>query len=133
MGNLLEVKNLVKYFPVPAGGVIRRRFKTCKAVDDVSFSVLKGSCFGIAGESGSGKSTLAKLILLLEKATSGSVTFEGKDVLSLARHDHLWYRRRLQTIFQDAGSSLSPRMRIKDIISEPMEVHNEQGRDLTRL
>jgi len=128
MENLLEIKNLYKHFPIPAGGVIRRRYKTCKAVDDISFAVPKGSCFGIAGESGSGKSTLAKLILLLEKSTGGQILYQGRDVSKMKSHaDLLWYRQRLQTVFQDAGSSLSPRMRIKDIVSEPLEIHNQQG------
>ena len=80
METLLELKNVVKYFLIPAGGIIRRRYKICKAVDDVTFSVDKGACFGIAGESGSGKTTIAKLILLLEKLTSGSILYEGKDI-----------------------------------------------------
>jgi oligopeptide/dipeptide ABC transporter ATP-binding protein len=130
METLLELKNVVKYFPIPAGGIIRRRYKTCKAVDDVSFSVEKGACFGIAGESGSGKTTIAKLILLLEKLTSGSILYEGKDVQSLTGEDLMWYRSSVQTIFQDAASSLNPRMRIKDIVSEPLEV--QKGKVLSK-
>jgi oligopeptide/dipeptide ABC transporter ATP-binding protein len=122
METLLELKNVVKYFLIPAGGVIRRRYKICKAVDDVSFSVERGACFGIAGESGSGKTTIAKLILLLEKLTSGSIFYEGKDIQSFTGHDLMWYRSRVQTIFQDAASSLNPRLRIKEIVSEPLEV-----------
>ena len=76
-----------------------------KAVDDVSFSLKRGSCFGIAGESGSGKTTIAKLILLLEKVTSGSIRFEGKDLRELSENEIMWYRGRVQTIFQDAASS----------------------------
>jgi len=124
METLLELRNVVKYFPILAGGVIRRRYKMCKAVDDISFSVARGDCFGIAGESGSGKTTVAKLILLMEKLTGGSIVFEGKDVQKFQAHDILWYRSRLQTVFQDAASSLSPRMRIREIVSEPLEVHN---------
>jgi oligopeptide transport system ATP-binding protein len=130
METLLELRNVVKYFPVPAGGVIRRRYKTCKAVDDVSFSVEKGACFGIAGESGSGKTTIAKLILLLEKLTSGSILYQGRDVENLAGEDLMWYRNNIQTIFQDAASSLNPRMRIQDIVSEPLEV--QKGGVLSR-
>jgi oligopeptide transport system ATP-binding protein len=130
METLLELRNVVKYFPVPAGGVIRRRYKTCKAVDDVSFSVEKGACFGIAGESGSGKTTIAKLILLLEKLTSGSMIYKGKDIQNLSGQDLMWYRSNVQTIFQDAASSLNPRMRIKDIVSEPLEV--QKGKVLSR-
>jgi oligopeptide transport system ATP-binding protein len=126
METLLELKNVVKYFPIPAGGVFRRRYKICKAVDDVTFSVDKGTCFGIAGESGSGKTTIAKLILLLEKLTSGSISYEGKDIQSLTGQDLMWYRSRVQTIFQDAASSLNPRMRIKEIVSEPLEVQKSK-------
>jgi oligopeptide/dipeptide ABC transporter ATP-binding protein len=122
MKALLELKNVVKYFLIPAGGIIRRRYKICKAVDDITFSVGKGTCFGIAGESGSGKTTIAKLILLLERLTSGSISYEGKDIQKLDRRDIMWYRSRVQTIFQDAASSLNPRMRIKEIVSEPLEV-----------
>jgi len=130
MENLLELRNVVKYFPVPAGGVIRRRYKTCRAVDDVSFVVEKGACFGIAGESGSGKTTIAKLVLLLEKPTSGSILYQGRDVENLAGEDLMWYRNNLQTIFQDAASSLNPRMRVKDIVSEPLEV--QKGKLLSK-
>jgi oligopeptide/dipeptide ABC transporter ATP-binding protein len=126
MKTLLELKNVAKYFPIPAGGVVWRRYKICKAVDDVSFAVEKGSCFGIAGESGSGKTTLAKLILLLEELTSGTITYEGKDVSGLESKDLIWYRSEVQTIFQDAASSLDPRMRIKDIVSEPLEIRKTE-------
>ena len=126
MKTLLELKNVAKYFPIPAGGVVRRRYKICKAVDDVSFAVEKGTCFGIAGESGSGKTTIAKLILLLEKLTSGTITYEGKDVSGLEGKDLIWYRSEVQTIFQDAASSLDPRMRIKDIVSEPLEIQKTE-------
>ena len=131
MEALLDVRNVVKYFPVPAGGIIRRRYKMCKAVDDVTFSVDKGSKFGIAGESGSGKTTLARLILLLEQLTSGSILYEGKDVQSLTADDLKWYRNNVQTIFQDAASSLNPRMRIKDIVSEPLDI--QRGKELTKI
>ena len=130
METLLELKNVVKYFPIPAGGVIRRKYKICKAVDDISFSVEKGDCVGIAGESGSGKTTIAKLILLLEKLTSGSILYGGKDVPSLKGEDLMWYRGQVQTIFQDAASSLNPRMRIKDTVAEPLEV--QRGKELSK-
>ena len=122
METLLELRNVVKYFPVSAGGVIRRKYKICKAVDDVTFSVRRGACFGIAGESGSGKTTIAKLILHLEQLTSGSILFEGKDIQEIMQRDHMWYHNRVQTIFQDAASSLNPRMRIEEIVSEPLEI-----------
>jgi oligopeptide/dipeptide ABC transporter ATP-binding protein len=122
---LLEVKNIKKYFPVATGtGLLRRKYATCKAVDDVTFSVKKGACFGIAGESGSGKSTVAKLILHMEKLSGGSILFEGTDTDTILKQDPMWYRSRVQTIFQDAASSLDPRMRIRDIVAEPLQVQN---------
>ncbi|OGO21142.1 MAG: peptide ABC transporter substrate-binding protein [Chloroflexi bacterium RBG_16_50_9] len=125
METLLEVRNVVKYFPIYAGGVLIRKYLMCQAVDDISFSVGRGECFGIAGESGSGKTTLAKVILLMEKATSGSILFEGKNILEFNKPDIMWYHSRVQTIFQDAASSLDPRMRIREIVGEPLEVqHN---------
>lgn len=130
MEPLLRLEHVVKHFPVPAGGVIRRKYKTCKAVDDVTFSVEKGACFGIAGESGSGKTTVAKLILLLEKLTSGSIIYEGKDIQDISGRDLMWYRSSVQTIFQDAASSLNPRMRIKDIVCEPLRV--QRGKELSK-
>ncbi len=130
METLLELRNVVKHFPVAAGGVVRRRYKMCRAVDGVTLSVERGACFGIAGESGSGKTTVARLMLLLERLTSGSILFEGTDIQGLTGARLMWYRSNVQTIFQDAGSSLNPRMRIRDIVSEPLEV--QRGRELTR-
>lgn len=124
---ILDLKNVVKHFPITAGGLFLRKYKMLRAVDDISFRIHRGACFGIAGESGSGKTTIAKLILLLEKATSGSIIFEGKDLGRLSKEDVIWYRSRVQTIFQDAASSLNPRMRVRDIVREPMEVQRENS------
>ena len=126
MEAFLDLKNVFKHFPIPVGGIIFRRYNMLKAVDDVSFSLNRGTCFGIAGESGSGKTTIARLILLLEKVTSGSILFEGKELQQLSQNDIMWYRSRVQTIFQDAASSLNPRMRISDIVSEPLEVQRSE-------
>ena len=126
MRALLDLKNVVKHFPISAGGLFFKRYKMLKAVDDVSFSINMGACFGIAGESGSGKTTIAKLILLLEKATSGSILFEGKELRQLSKNDIMWYRSRVQTVFQDAASSLNPRMRVGDIVKEPLEVQGKE-------
>jgi oligopeptide/dipeptide ABC transporter ATP-binding protein len=130
-GTILELNNVVKHFPVPVSGVFRRKYLPCKAVDGVSFSLTKGKCLGIAGESGSGKTTLAKLILLIEQVTSGAIKYKGKDIQNLSQLDTMWYRSEIQTVFQDAGSSLSPRMRIKDIVSEPLKVHH--GKKLSSI
>ena len=127
MEAILDLKNVVKHFPIPVGGIIFRRYNMLKAVDDVSFSLKRGTCFGIAGESGSGKTTIARLILLLEKVTSGSILFEGKELQQLSQNDIMWYRSRVQTIFQDAASSLNPRMRIRDIVNEPLEVQRSES------
>lgn len=124
MGFLLELHEVVKHFPVYDSGLLRRRYKSLKAVDNVSFSIEKGTSFGIAGESGSGKTTVAKLILLLERATSGSILLEGKNVLQFDKSETMWYRTRVQAVFQDVASSLNPRMRIRDIVSEPLEVQS---------
>ncbi len=129
MDTLLQVENVVKHFPIPTGGLVQRRYAMCKAVDGISFSVARGACFGIAGESGSGKSTVAKLLLRLEQATSGTVLFEGKSIGNLDRRGSQWYRSRVQTVFQDAGSSLNPRMRVHELVSEPLEV---QRKDMSR-
>jgi oligopeptide/dipeptide ABC transporter ATP-binding protein len=119
---LLELRDVVKHFPIYSGGILRRKFRMLKAVDGVTFSVDSGACFGLAGESGSGKTTIGKLILLLEEVSSGSILFEGRDLKLFTQRDRIWYRGHVQTIFQDAASSLNPRMRVRDIVSEPAVV-----------
>jgi oligopeptide/dipeptide ABC transporter ATP-binding protein len=122
---LLEAQNVTKHFPISMGGLLRKHYRMLKAVDGITFSIKPGTCFGIAGESGSGKTTLAKMVLLLEKITSGSIFFEGREINGFTHTERMWYRTRVQTIFQDAASSLNPRMRIKEIISEPLVVHQK--------
>ena len=126
MTALLEASNLIKRFPIAAGGVIFKNYIMLNAIDGITFSINKGECFGIAGESGSGKTTLVKLILLLESITRGSIIFEGKDIQRLSPKDKIWYRRNVQAVFQDAGSSLNPRMRIADIVGEPIKVQSNK-------
>lgn len=126
VGALLELRDVVKYFPISDGGLFRKKFRMLKAVDGVTFSIDGGTSFGLAGESGSGKTTLARLILLLEKAISGSILLEGRDILRFTEQEIMWYRTRVQAVFQDAASSLNPRMRIKDIVSEPIEVQRNK-------
>jgi len=130
MSTLLELREVFKFYPIVVGGVIKRRWASLKAVDGVSISIEKGSCFGLAGESGSGKTTISKMFLLLEKPTQGSIYFEGKDISQFGCKETMWYRSRVQTIFQDAASSLNPRMRVHDIISEPLEV--QAGKSLSK-
>jgi peptide/nickel transport system ATP-binding protein len=123
--SLLEAQNVTKHFPISMGGLLRKHYGMLKAVDGITFSINPGTCFGVAGESGSGKTTLAKMVLLLEKVTGGSIFFEGREIKGFTYKERMWYRTRVQTIFQDAASSLNPRMRIKDIISEPLVVHRK--------
>lgn len=126
METILEIRDLAKYFPVNEGSLFHRKHKILKAVDRVSFLIEKGTSFGIAGESGSGKTTIAKLILMLEKATSGSILLEGKNISRFTHTEVAWYRTRVQAVFQDAASSLDPRMRIRSLISEPLEVQQKE-------
>ena len=121
MGEILvEAKNVQRYFPVNRGVVFLKHLGNIKAVDDVSFTIKKGETFGLVGESGCGKTTTAKLILLLEKITGGSIEFDGQDISQLSGADLKKYRSSVQAVFQDPYSSLSPRMRLGDIIAEPI-------------
>jgi oligopeptide/dipeptide ABC transporter ATP-binding protein len=121
-GILLELRNLVKEFPVTSGAILQRKVTSVKAVSDVSFSVPAGTTFGLVGESGCGKTTIGKMIVALEKPDSGEVTLGGLDVSRLRGADLRRKRRDLQLMFQDPHSSLDPRMRVGAIISEPLAV-----------
>ena len=122
---LLEARDLKKYFPVSSGLIFGRAQAWVKAVDGISFTVARGETLGVVGESGCGKTTTAKLILAQEAATSGSIEFKGQDVTKLRKHDLMDYRKSVQVVFQDPFSSLSPRMRVSEIIAEPLEVHTK--------
>jgi len=119
---LLEVRNLVKHFPV-GGGMFGDPVATVRAVDDVSFSVRRGETVGLVGESGCGKTTTGRCILQLERPTSGQILFEGTDLTTLPAEELRVLRRRIQVIFQDPYSSLNPRMTIGQILAEPLKVH----------
>jgi len=119
---LLEVKNLVKYFPIKKG-VFRRTIGWVKAVDDVSFEVYEGETVGLVGESGCGKTTTALTILRLEEPTKGQVIFDNKNITKLKKSEMRKERKDMQIIFQDPYSSLNPRIKIKDIIAEGMLTH----------
>jgi len=122
MSNLLVVRDLKKYFPI-RGGLFSRVREHVKAVDGVTFSVGKAQTLGLVGESGCGKTTVGRAILRLIPATSGSVEFEGDDILKLDRHELREKRRRMQIVFQDPNGSLNPRMTIEQIVGEALEVH----------
>jgi oligopeptide/dipeptide ABC transporter ATP-binding protein len=121
---LLELRNLVKEFPVTAGAILQRKVAAVHAVSDVSFSVPAGTTFGLVGESGCGKTTIGKLIVALERPNSGSISVNGEDVSKLHRADLRRKRRDLQLMFQDPQSSLDPRMRVGTIIAEPLSVQH---------
>lgn len=120
---LVDVRNLKMHFPITEGVFIPRVVATVKAVDGVSFKVYRGETLGVVGESGCGKTTTGRCILQLEKATSGEIMFGDKDITKLSSKEMIDVRKKIQVIFQDPYSSLNPRMKIGDIIAEPMQVH----------
>ena len=119
---LLEVRHLVKHF-VRSQGLLRPP-SVVKAVDDVSFTIEEGEMFGLVGESGSGKSTTGRCILRLIEPTSGEVLFRGENVLQFTRQRMRTARRDMQIVFQDPYSSLNPRMRVGNIVEEPLVIHD---------
>jgi len=120
---LLEIRDLKKHFPVMKGVIFQKPIGWVKAVDGVSYTIGTGETLGLVGESGCGKTTTSKLILLLEKPTGGAIIFRGRDLQSLKRDDLKTYRRGVQAVFQDPFSSLNPRIRVGDIIAEPVLVN----------
>ncbi|MEO6237164.1 MAG: ATP-binding cassette domain-containing protein [Vicinamibacterales bacterium] len=127
---LLEVRHLSKEFSRTTGLFGRRT--VVRAVDDVTFSIEKGETFGLVGESGSGKTTTGRCILRLIEPSGGEVLFDGRDVLALSRRDLRRARRDMQIVFQDPYSSLNPRMRVADIVEEPLIIHRLGSRDERR-
>jgi ABC-type glutathione transport system ATPase component len=122
---LIEIRNLTKVFPhgeSPFGGKSRGEVR---AVDDVSLDIHAGETLGLVGESGSGKSTLGRLILRLIEPTSGSIRFEGRDLLAAGRGEMRRLRRDMQIVFQDPFASLDPRFRVEDVIAEPLIIHRQ--------
>jgi ABC-type oligopeptide transport system ATPase subunit len=120
---LLQVKGLVKHFPIDRGVMLRRNVGAVRAVDGIDFEVVRGETFGIVGESGSGKSTTARLIARLLDPTVGEVRFEGRDITALRGAGLKPIRRELQMVFQDPYSSLNPRKTIGSIVAEPLVIH----------
>jgi peptide/nickel transport system ATP-binding protein len=119
---LLQVRDVKTHFPV-RGGVLGRVRGTVKAVDGVSFDVVRGETLGLVGESGCGKSTLGRTLLRLIDPTAGSIRFEGQELTGLSQRQLRPLRRRMQLIFQDPYASLNPRMTVRDIIGEPFAIH----------
>jgi oligopeptide transport system ATP-binding protein len=128
---LLEVKGLRMHFPVTEGILTRRKIGEVKAVDGIDFSMRRGETLGLVGESGCGKTTTGRCILLLERPTSGEILYDGVDLTKLKHKELTGLRRRIQVIFQDPYSSLNPRMKVGDIIAEPIKVHGIEP-DATR-
>ncbi|NYI81371.1 ATP-binding cassette domain-containing protein, partial [Saccharopolyspora hordei] len=122
---ILQVKDLVKHFPVTQGVLFKRTIGHVRAVDGVSFDLHKGETLGVVGESGCGKSTLAQVLMRLEKPTSGSALFEGRDMFKMRGSELRKLRRDLQIVLQDPYTSLNPRRTVGDIVGEPFEIHPE--------
>jgi oligopeptide/dipeptide ABC transporter ATP-binding protein len=120
---ILEVRNLVKHFPLRRGVIFQKQVGAVRAVDDVSFAVEPGETLGIVGETGCGKSTTARLLLRLLDPTSGSIHFEGEEISGLRGERLKHLRREMQIIFQDPYSSLNPRKTVGSIIAEPFLIH----------
>ena len=120
---LLEVKGLQKRFPVTEGVLARRTVGEVRAVDGIDLTLRRGETLGLVGESGCGKTTTGRCILLLERPTGGEILYDGVDLAKLTHKQLLALRRRIQVIFQDPYSSLNPRMKVGDILAEPMKVH----------
>ena len=127
-GVMLEARDLKKYFPVTKGLLYQRVTGYIKAVDGVSFQLRAGETLGLVGESGCGKTTTAKMLLVLDRPTSGAILFQGQEVQNAKTSALKEYRRSVQAVFQDPWSSLNPRMRVKHLIAEPMVINLKLSR-----
>ncbi|MGI5357194.1 ABC transporter ATP-binding protein [Streptomyces sp. CA-252508] len=125
MPPLLEVRELVKHYPLTRGVLFRKPIGAVKAVDGVSFTLRPGETLGIVGESGCGKSTVAKMLVSLERPTAGRILYKGEDITRLSGRALKAVRRNIQMVFQDPYTSLNPRMTVGDIVGEPYEIHPE--------
>ena len=120
--DLLQVQDLKVHFPLPAKGLLRRSPGAVKAVDGVSFSLAAGQTLGLVGESGCGKSTTGLAVLRMQPVTSGRILFEGADITAQQARTGT-FRRRMQMVYQDPYGSLNPRMKVRDLVGEPLQVH----------
>ena len=125
---LVKAENLQKHFPVTEGLVLMKTVGWVRAVDGISFEVRRGQTLALVGESGCGKTTTAKLVLRLEQPTGGTISMEGQDIHALSGQALRRFRTQVQAVFQDPWSSLSPRMRVRDIIAEPLVVNKRVSR-----
>jgi ABC-type glutathione transport system ATPase component len=130
---LLEIRNLTKVFPIGESVFGGGASGEIRAVDDVSLDIQAGETLGLVGESGSGKSTLGRLVLRLIEPTSGSISFEGHDLLAAGHTEMRRRRRDMQIIFQDPFGSLDPRMRVEDVIAEPLIIHEDMSAPARRI
>src|SRR5690554_4249984 len=124
---LLEVQDLKQHFPIESGFLFKRQIGAVRAVDGISFDVNEGETLGIVGESGCGKSTTVRSISQLYKPTAGKVIFNGVDLINASKEELLDARKDMQMIFQDPYASLNPRMTVRTIISEPLEIYRHRG------
>jgi oligopeptide/dipeptide ABC transporter ATP-binding protein len=124
---VVEVRDLVKHFPIKGTGLLARSIAAVQAVSGVSFDLRKGRTLGLVGESGSGKSTVGRCVLQLISPTSGSVKYQGVELTTAGRRTLRRYRRELQIVFQDPYASLDPRMTVATIVKEPLVVHHIPG------
>ncbi|KJY40859.1 peptide ABC transporter ATP-binding protein, partial [Streptomyces sp. NRRL B-1568] len=122
---LLEVRDLVKHYPLTRGILFKKQTGAVHAVDGVSFELRRGETLGIVGESGCGKSTVAKMLVHLERPTAGHIRYKGEDITRLSGRALKAVRRNIQMVFQDPYTSLNPRMTVGDIIGEPFDIHPE--------
>ncbi len=129
---ILEAKNLKKHFPVSKGFIISRLIGCIKAVDGIEFQVKEADTLGLVGESGCGKTTTGRMILLLETPTEGSICFYGKDIRALKGKELGEYRSSVQAVFQDIFGALNPRMRVWEIVSEPVMVSNSLSKAVSK-
>ncbi|MEU9194391.1 ABC transporter ATP-binding protein [Streptomyces hundungensis] len=122
---ILEVRDLVKHYPLTQGILLKKQVGAVRAVDGVSFDLAAGETLGIVGESGCGKSTVARMLVNLERPTAGQISYKGEDITRMSGRALKAVRRNIQMVFQDPYTSLNPRMTVGDIIGEPYEIHPE--------